>query len=140
MGGLAHFWPAPVILNAKIPARCKGIGKKTKTKKFNTPMKYATNAVDVLWCARAARASHFLPAKNIPVAETLDPLARGWPAPNRAVRESWLKEHPRKEDGSMVAVSFPSAGLSLGQDRLTKSAPSAPIPICWFVKARAKNT
>ena len=140
MGGLAHFWPVPVTLSAKIPARFRVIEKKAKRKKFNTPMKSATNAVDVLSFARAAGASHFSPAKIIPVAEILAPLARGLPVPSRPVMESWLKEHPRKEDGSTVVVSFPSAGLSLGQDRLTKSVLSAAIPICWFVRARGKNT
>jgi hypothetical protein len=129
VGGSAPFWPVPVTLNAKIPARCKEIGKKAKIKKFNTPMKFATNAVDVLWFARAGMASHFLPAKTIPVAETLDPLVRGWPVPNRLVKESWWREHPRKEDGSMAAVSFPSAGLSLGQDQLIRNVPSAAILI-----------
>jgi DNA topoisomerase-1 len=98
--------------------------------RFNTLMKFATNVVDVLSFARAARASHFLPAKSIPVAETLDPLARGLPVPSRPAMESWLKEHPRKEDGSMVAASFPNADLSPGRGQWTKNVLSAVI-LTW---------
>jgi len=130
VGALGPFWPAPVTLNAKIPARLKRIGEKEKTKQFNTLIKFVTNAVDVLSYATAAWASHFWPAKNIPVAETPDPLALGWPVPNRPVRESWWKEHPRKGDGSMVAIGFPSAGLFLGQDQWTKNVPSAAVLTC----------
>ena len=127
---MAPFWPVPVILNAKIPARYKKIGEKAKIKQFNTLMKFATNAVAVLSFARAAWASPFWPAKNIPVVGTPDPLALGWPVPNRIVRESWWKEPQRKGDGSMVAADFPSAGLSLGQDQWTKNVPSAAILTC----------
>jgi hypothetical protein len=129
-GGLEPFWPVPDTLNAKIPARCKRRGKKAKIRKFNTLMKFVTNVVDVLSFARAAGAYHFLPAKNIPVAETPDPLARGWPVPSLRVKESWWKGHPRKGGVSMAAIGFPSAGLSLGRDQWTKNVPSAAILIC----------